>query len=457
MPSGDALDPFAIVVDAAHEATLAGIAAHAALSLADVRRRNPALHAYAPAEALPVGTVVRLPPALEQRGTPYGNYFTIGPTEEALRTLEAKLDAMVERECTQLPKLPARKVLSKTERIVTAVRGESERQISRIQDEYRECGERPALLQFLVDVEPVKQMRRELEKEYDGSELRLKSLETTNHETFSKSLRHRENNITESSRHSVRDTSDDFCLVEHSHLWEFTFLSPDSSLEVQDSWAVLSCQTLGALLDAFECRNCLPVNVSKNAFIFIGGTFYIDNRHAGVDGANYEDLTAPIRHFNPLQQEEVEGEGEDISRTTKSNKVGENIAFGRCPVKYVSQTTFAELDLRLGEFGVLRHLGWCNHYFYLSSVHSLRGLGRDVRERGYYPHRVMKAPTRVVRCRMCRQFPATIACYNDELSPESPCPYCVPCFELLHASDDGTIDEDKFFSIKLSDGKFFTL
>ncbi|KEG10831.1 small nuclear RNA gene activation protein (SNAP) 50 [Trypanosoma grayi] len=443
MPPGEALDPFAVVVDASQETSLASISTQTAVSLVDLRRLNPGLATHAFAEPLPAGTVVHMPPVLAQRGNPYGSYFTIGSMEEALRALDAKLDMLVRQEKSPLPELPARKVLSKTERIVTVVREESERQLARIKEEYAECGNRPNLLQFLVDVEPVKQLREAVEQDYDGNRLQLRALDSANHETFSKPLRHQENAVTRSSRHIVRDTSEDFCLQEHSHQWEFTFLAPESSLEVQDSWAVLSCQTLGALLDTFECRNCLPVNMSKNAFLFIGGTFYVDNRHASVEGENYEDLTAAIRHFRPLQ-------GKDAA-------CGENAAFGRCPVKYVSQTTFADLDVRLGEFGVLRHLGWCNHYFYLSSVESLRGLGYRCREKGAYPYRVMKAPTRVVRCRMCRQFPATIACYNDELSPDSPCPYCVPCFELLHATDEGTIKEDNFIAIKLPDGKYFTL
>ncbi|KAF8283544.1 small nuclear RNA gene activation protein (SNAP) [Trypanosoma cruzi cruzi] len=443
MPSIGSLDPFTVLVDAKRELSLAAIAARAKLSISDLRQLNPGLNSYTHLEPLPVGTLVHLPPLLDQQGNPYGNYFTIGRMEEALRSLNARLDGLVAEEMKSLPVLRPRKILSKTEKIARMVREESVRQLAHIKEEYTECGERPSLLQFLVDVEPVRQLQSALEEEFDGRQLHLKALENVNHGIFSKPRCHQQNAITEGSRWSVRDTSEDFCLVEHSHRWEFTFFSPESSLEVQDSWAVLSCQTLGALLDAFECRNCLPVNMSKNAFIFIGGTFYVDNRHAGIEGENYDDLTAPIRYFQPLKDV-------DPGNT-------QNLAFGRCPVKYMSETTFADLDVRLGEFGVIRHIGWCTHYFYLSSVQSLRGMKRYHYEKGAYPQRVMKAPTRLVRCRMCRQFAATIACYNDELSPHSPCPYCVPCFELLHATDEGVVEEEKFIAIKLPDGKYFTM
>ncbi|RNF11471.1 putative small nuclear RNA gene activation protein (SNAP) 50 [Trypanosoma rangeli] len=442
MPSKTALDPFAIVIDAANQASLAAISAQTAISISDLRQLNPALGSYTHLELLPLGTVVHLPPRLEQRGKPYGNYFTIGPMEEALRSLDARLDELVAKEQTQLPALPPRKILSKTERIIEMVRKEGERQLARIKEEYAECGERSTVFQFLVDVEPVKQLQSDIEDEFDGGKLHLKALESANHATFNKAWQHQENALTEASRWSVRDASEDFCLEEHSHRWEFTFLSPDAALEAHDTWAVLSCQTLGALIDAFECRNCLPVNISKNAFVFIGGTFYIDNRHAGIEGENYDDLTAPIRHFQPI------GDGDSGNMNA--------VAFGRCPVKYMSETTFADLDLRLGEFGVIRHIGWCNHYFYLSSVASLRGLERHDREKGAYPQRVMRAPRRAVRCRMCRHFPATIVCYKDELSPSSPCPYCVPCFELLHATDEGVVEEDKCIVIKHHDGKYFS-
>lgn len=442
----EAVDPFAVAVGAEEDdVSLASVVAQTAVSLVDLRRLNPDLDAYAHTQPLPPGTVVRLPPLLDQQGSPCGNFFTIGPMEEALRSLDARLDAMVEKEGRQLPQLPKRKIMSKTERIVTTVREESERQLVRIKDEYAECKKRPKLLQFLVDVEPIKKLRKDLEEEFDGSRLGLSTLDRANQEIFGKELRPRENVITENSRWNLRDSSDDFCLEEHSHRWEFTFFTPESSLEVQDSWAVLSCQNLGVLFDTFECRNCLPMNTSKNAFMFIGGTFYVDNRHAGVQGENYEDLTVPIRNFCPVQEEGGASVG------------GGNLAFGQCPVKYVSQTTFADLHLRLGEFGVFRHLGWCNHYFYLSSVETLRGLETSERDRRAYPQRVMKLTSRAVRCHMCRQFPATVACYNDELSPDNPCPYCVPCFELLHATDEGVVEEGNFLAVKLPGGKYFTM
>ncbi|RHW70224.1 Small nuclear RNA activation protein (SNAP) 50 [Trypanosoma brucei equiperdum] len=447
MPPKQLVDPFSLQVGNKEETTLADVAAHTAVTLTDIRRRNPQLDVYKISDKLPAGTIVHLPQTLSERGNPYGCFFTIGEAEDAMRKLEARLDRLLEEEGPNLPELPTRRVLSKMERIVTQVKEEGERQLARVREEYSECERRPALLQFLVDLEPVKRLREQLDEEYDGRKLRLKVMDEGNSELFRHAEpRYPNKGIAASLRHNVIDTSEDFCLTEHSHRWEFTFFTPGSTTEPQETWAVLSCQSLGTLLDTFVCRNCIPVNISKNAFFFIGGTFYVDNRHAGEGGEDYEDLTAPIRHFDPC------GEGASTEGETRQK----NIAFGNCPVKYVSQTTFGDLNLRLGEYGVMRHLGWCNHYFYLSSVTSLRGFDRDDHTRAAYPQRVMKTPTRVVRCRLCRSHPATVVCYNDEISPESPCPYCVPCFELLHATDEGEVEEGKFFAIRLPQGKYYT-
>nr|CCC92966.1 putative small nuclear RNA gene activation protein (SNAP) 50 [Trypanosoma congolense IL3000] len=443
MSSPQPVDPFALVVNGERATTLLEIALYTAVPLPDLRSWNPGLDTCKGRDKLPEGTVVRLQPLPGERGKPYGCSFSLGEAELAIHKLERRLDELLGGRKQDTIKLPARRVFSKMERIVSELRKEGERQLACIKKGSEECERDPRMLQFLVDVGPVEELEQRLNEEFDGLSVGLQVLKKSNEFLFQKEDRFPLKRCVEEDLFSSILDDAPHLPAEHSYQWEFTFLTPGSATQLQDTWAVLSSQRLDTLLDNFVCRNYLSERMSKNAFFFIGGAFYVDNRHADSEGEGYEDVTKYLRHHEPCKAVHDHGDKGESS----------NSSFGACPVYYISDTTFADLNLRLGEFGVLRHFGCCNHYFYLSAVTKLYRENHNRYEGASFPRRIMKSVTRVVRCRMCHSHPATIVCYNDALSPESPCHYCVPCYELLNASDDGISDGLKAFVIRLPKGK----
>ncbi|CCW68959.1 unnamed protein product [Phytomonas sp. Hart1] len=444
------LDPFTYVVTRQDvedgSATLLHIAYdNVQIPLSDLRAVNPNLKDVPADKILPVGTVVQLPVMLDQRGDSSGPFFTINNAENQLKSCEDRMTSLVdewERNVGPLPLPIKRKVLSKTEQVLQIVESEVERQLPSIQNMHDTLGKKNQLLQYLVDVERVKAKEIEVEKEFSASNIPLISYDPEYALLWPSYQRLiSEDNLTEHTIQTKADTDDDFCMV-HTHRWEFTILAP-GSMDEWETWAVLSCQKLAVLLDAINCSPRLPFPLSKNAFLFIGDTFYIDDRHR--DDADYEDLSAVIRGCAPSYL--PDGEPPAFGR-------GVNAAFARCPVRSAAEVTFGELHVRQSETCVLRHAGGCTHYFYLQGPRCLREGSRTQREQ--FPHRTRRRKDRVLRCQMCHQFPSTIALYGDELSLETPTVYCAICYEYLHGGESEAESQSYLKVMPQKVGDYFT-
>ncbi|CCW61353.1 unnamed protein product [Phytomonas sp. EM1] len=444
------LDPFTYVVTRRDveegSATLMRIAFEdIRVPLADLRAVNSNLKDVPADEILPVGTVVRLPVMLDQRGDASGPFFILRDAERQLKACEDRMFCLAsewERDVGPLPQPVVRKVLSKNEQVLQVVESEVERQLPKIQKAYETLGNKDQLLQYLVDVERVKAKEVEVEKEFSASNIPLASYDPKYALLWSSSQRLvSEDNITDHSIQTKADTDEDFCM-EHTHRWEFMILAP-GSMEEWEAWAVLSCQKLTALLDAITCTPRLPFSLSKNAFLFIGETFYIDDRHRNEPG--FEDLSAVIRGCVPSAP--PHGEPPAPCR-------GANAAFQRCPVRSAAEVTFGELRVKQGETCVLRHAGCCTHYFYLQGPRCLRGCPRTQREQ--FPHRTRRRRDRVLRCQMCHQFPSSIALYGDELSMENPALYCTICYEYLHGGESEAESRNYLKVMPQNVGDYFT-
>ncbi|KAG5492885.1 hypothetical protein JKF63_01465 [Porcisia hertigi] len=373
--------------------------------------------------ALEPGTKVRLPVVLDYQGSPYGITMRLGNAESQLQDCETLLDSLVsswksEYGVHSLECLPPRKVCSQTEAVLAKVHEEAIRQLPRVEAGLQRLGNREAKLPLLVEVEAIKAAESVIGESFQRAVAGLVSFKKEN-EACRKvgPAPMSSNDLTPASLHTKRDEGEDYCVM-HTHRWEFAVHGMRSK-EPREVWAVLSCQPLVALLDAIDCPSVRdPLTTSRNAFFFIHGVFYIDDRHRSE--ADFLDLTEVIRRTDPLQD-------------ASSPHSVERQSFARCPVKSAASTTFKDLNIKMGESCLLRHCGGCDHYFFLSHARSLRGYPR--KERNEFPHRVWKVRDQARRCLLCRLFPATVALYEDPLSPESPAFYCAVCFDLLHSGD----------------------
>ncbi|KAG5467050.1 hypothetical protein LSCM1_01230 [Leishmania martiniquensis] len=398
----------------------------AGISIEELHAVNEEPLVSMPADAvLEPGTRVRLPVVLDYPGSPFGMALHLGTAEAQLQNCEALLDSLVsswEREfgSHSLECLPPRKVCSQTEAVLAKVHEEAIRQLPKVAAGLQRFGNREAKLPLLVEVGAVKEAESAIEESFQRAVAGLEGFNQENEacrRAGAGPVPLCSNDLTPASLHTKRDEGEDFCVM-HTHRWEFAVHSVRSK-EPREVWAVLSCQPLVALLDAIDCPTARdPLITSRNAFLFIHGVFYIDDRHRSQE--NFADLSEVIRKNDPLQD-------------ASSFHALEHQGFARCPVKSAAETTFKDLKMKMGESCLLRHCGGCDHYFFLSHARSLRGYPR--KERNEFPHRVAKVRDQARRCLLCRLFPATVALYEDPLSPESPAFYCAVCFDLLHSGD----------------------
>ena len=444
---GPRVIPFAVRVS--KPIALLDISLENRVSLMDLRRVNPQISfATTCTDPLPVGTVVRLPPTLHVRGQSIGGSFHVASVwkrlsaaREALQNLRGETPSP---ECSILPAL-SRTVKSKMEQLSEFVKEDSERQLKGFRQQLVSPLDAAILSQRAtddaVDCEPTKQFIGALEINFAACGLH--SLKPQYQKLMgSVPPKGPPNVLTESKWNSVRDAeagAEDPSCPFHHHQLEFAFYRPRSVGEPQETWAVLPCQKLTALVDALECPTAdLPYPVSRNSFMFIYGVFYVDDR---VEP--FEDLTVVIRSFN--------------SANPRRAVDGANPAYGQCPVKNMSQTRFADLTLCHQELCVFRHLGNCDHYFFLSDIQEVRGSGREgaAETRRGYPRRVALSPVKIMYCQMCTYLPATILTYGDRLTPHNPTLFCEPCYVLLHADASGEVRADGFIKFQLPHGKHF--
>lgn len=394
------------------------------------------------------GSLVRLPIYLRYRGSPHGHVFVIQEEESRLQRLDLSMKEKIKRFSSQISKeqlkviplaLPKRKLKSKAEQLLEVVYREAEQQVDTVlshivpkSSSVKEVEEEESKtlatkhIHRFVDVSAVKAKRDEVEEEFSSKNVLLHSFKEGNqsilhlnsqiknpHELLSFSNPQKKSSSTSKA---MEDNEDHHC-VDHTHRWEFSFCKSRSK-EVQETWAVLSCQRLATIAEVFQCPLQQSISHVKSFFFFIGGTFYVDGE---------EDLSDVIRHFDP-------------GATTSEESWSSNPSFSRCEVKLARSVTFGELKLRIGEMGVYRHIGCCDHYFFLQSVTSLSSSTRS-RSHEMYPCLISQQKKIVIRCFHCKKFPSTISLYSkSDIEPQAqqsePTYLCDLCYEYLIGDDE---------------------
>lgn len=405
--------------------------------VSDLLSLNPDIIDGSGLVALECGTEVKLPKTLRARGTAQGPAFIIKDEETRLQLL----DEAVKKRCTlmnPLP-LPRRKIQSQTETILSHAYAEANRQLDTVSEAIARMGETHGAdesmvkkqVHHLVDVTSVQKKMMELERQFSPENVHLHSYKESNQVLMLESTSRRSESVaTPNVRpHSSSSDNNNTCDHEHTHRWEFVVCRPNS-LETQETWAVLSCQKLTTLMSVISCsfRDRLPD--MESAFLFVNGTFYVDGQ---------EDLSEVIRLFDP---------------TSVKGGVGENKSFYDCPVRRAAEVTIGELKLRVGEMCVFRHLGKCDHYFYLEGVSDLRipGVSKDA---AYYPAQISKKREKVIRCLYCKTFPSTVAVYENKSPTDSPIYVCDICYELNYEGTDKG-DLPRIYKKVSHEGEYFT-
>jgi hypothetical protein len=202
--------------------------------------------------------------------------------------------------------------------------------------------------------------------------------------------------------------------------YELEVTDRNSLTLIKERWLVLGTQSISTWMNAFDClSDALPFPQTGGSFLFLAATFVAED---ASDVAHVRDWTS--------------AEGQQL--------------FAECHVRD-PQTRFEELALRVGDRGVLRHCGHCDHIITVVNIH----LQRNARP-GDYPRRCHSRAPRPTYCDVCRGVAATIMTHFDPLAPTHPALYCVACFRLLHG--DAALDPDAerdFVCFRLPPGKHF--
>lgn len=406
------------------------------ITLSDLRALNPELDQLPANKLIPLRTRVRLPTVTpDQRDYPAapGGRYALREAEARLLECDARLDALVadaERgPGPGLPPLPPRGVLSQTEALREAVGVEARRQLAVVRREFGDAVPDDDKLACLVDPAALRKSAAEVEQQFSGARVSLTSFQAARVEemgdSVAKSMVLLENVLCTPDVQPTADLAADTC-PRHTHRWEVAVCKASTTL-VSEEWAFISCQPLTTFIDAMlaSCvaskANGYPLSTSKDSVLLISDVFYIDDRHT-----DHKDISEAIRHFSmPL------GHG-------SGSCAGGAGAYHRCPVRSASTTCWGDLALRQDEYCTLRHLGGCDHYFYLKGPRALpQGTPGTRLLRALYPHRLAAKKEATLVCQFCRLYPATVAVYGDPDSPTNPAVYCPVCDHLVHSGSSG--------------------
>mmetsp|Transcript_9076 Transcript_9076/g.24659 ORF Transcript_9076/g.24659 Transcript_9076/m.24659 type:complete len:423 (-) Transcript_9076:2387-3655(-) len=176
---------------------------------------------------------------------------------------------------------------------------------------------------------------------------------------------------------------------------------------------VLGSQKLTELRDKLYCLsdNTGEGEKSTSGMFLIEGVAYDDMREQ-------EGRPTPIAYSTVVRNWMEE-------RAKRRRADGERF---EAPVttQRMENTTFADLNIRLGYPYLYLHHGRCEHKFIFTE---LRMIGEeDSHHRSHYP--LLKVVERIRRqkCSACNIFFAKRVVYDDILSESSPCLYCFDCF-----------------------------
>lgn len=448
-----AIHPFQLRVDDLEVPTLLCASTTCGVSIADLKawnRNNSLIAAAGVDDELPLGSIVQLPPLTYIRHPSYGSTFLVGEMLLEIQQVQTSLDRLWDsaKDSPAAPFVPRRRVTSMAAHFVDGVRRESASQLARIHSEYATIDPvhrygktwKELLVEEVIDPTPVVMSLQREQQAIVASG--LVSLQPEHTACMSQHpVRSAPNVVTELKEHRTRDMSaaegEELTCPFHSREVEVSFFQPGRAVAHKETWAVLACQTLASLVDAVECMNeYLPYPKTRNSFMFIAGTFYIDDRHEG-----YEDISSYIRNYNPFA-------------TTPSELClidGANPAYGVCPVKSIT-TRIADIPVKMHEMCVYRHMGSCDHYFYFKDLSLPIVVPKP---RSQYPRRTYISRPHVTLCDMCAALPSTIITYGDIMAPKNPTFYCPPCFRIFHVDEVGEETNDGYLKVELPPGQHF--
>lgn len=409
--------PFSIFITT--ELSLLQIASSRGVSLTDLRRENPLLASQDCAAPLPIGTVVELPPTLFLRGTACGSSFEVSEMIDRIQAVHARLD--------QLPQPPpprvAPAVAPPLRMLLNTLASETKDQVGKLVGDEELLKREFGMDWATARVSEVLNTQR-LDDTMDDV---LAKFATTG--LYSLGVDQRSLLQKGPVVRPGREVLDPPVRPPHSindFVLDWTFLKPQSVTHFDESWSLRSTQSLLDLEAVIECPNGLsPFPRTANSFFFINGVFFINDVNPDAI-----DLSLPIRTFDPSKQGRPNG------------------AFGRCPVRSMT-SALSDIDVKMHELCVYRHLGCCDHYFYL------QGLRAVVREEDTaHSRRLTVAPRKPRKCDMCSLLPACIITYNDCLAPQNPALFCSSCFATLHVTEDGQEEEYGYLKFQLPVGKY---
>lgn len=391
------------------------------------------LGSLGPGDVIPQRAVVRLPPLLQVRGRPYGERFLVADFRRRLNALKLPFSDAV-----QLLPAPVRAHKTCVEKLADVIRDESLRQ-ARVMRATPAAANK--LLADVVDPRPVAEAMQRMRD--DGAGTHLRALKPENAALFvelaSSAPVRSHSALTPAMQHTVTDSCGGMVVASEAVQLQIDVMEVRSAHKLRETWIVVDQQLLTTFLDAVSCRKRqLPLELTKNAFMFIGGAFYVDMRHKNEE--SFCDTSEVLRQWAPT------ADGRPV--------------YGDCPVRSMETTTFADLNIRLNEMCVLRHFGNCDHYFTITSVSRLASgtvSAQGLAPLSDFPKRTYLAPDRITLCDMCARLPATTVVYGDRLTPRNPTLFCGMCYHAFHCDENGAEINDQFVKFELPAGHFGSL
>ncbi|KAK2954198.1 putative snRNA-activating protein complex subunit 3 [Blattamonas nauphoetae] len=191
--------------------------------------------------------------------------------------------------------------------------------------------------------------------------------------------------------------------------------NPNKQLKQQE-FHVLGSQVLTDLRDRLYCLADYLYDTSpiRPAFFLIENTFYNDSRSGQT-----QDYSEPIMRW--LEQDD------------RNLRPG----LGAFATRPMEQTTFLDLNIKIGQPYLYVHQGNCEHTIVFSEARIISP--DDVQDANLYPRHIFQAKIRRRKCKICDIFPARCVTYSDRMATDDPYFYCDHCYRPLHYTSDNRL------------------
>lgn len=217
----------------------------------------------------------------------------------------------------------------------------------------------------------------------------------------------------------------DVIITAHVHQPNNTHLSFNMKIGLDQTLLVLGCERLTDLRDKITCVNDLAIagdlsenpdftpehyakDIYKSGFFYIEGCFYNDFRDSGS-----QDYSQVIRDWAKEPERGI-GQMQSVA---------------------MEDTSFLDLNIRLGQPYIYLHQGDCEHLIVFSDIRILSHQDpQDIRDYPLVTHKHLKNQT---KCRVCQMHASRWMAYDSEHSPENPSFFCEQCFRALHYDEHG--------------------